>query len=163
MLLETEMEAFLHSGCALIVGLVRADGSPHATRGWGLTVLDGHTQGDGAARLRLLLDAGDTAALRQLATSCAIAITAADVRTLRSVQLKGRSLALEPVTDADRERYEDYADRFFADIEDSDRTPRRLLDRMRPIDVVPCIVEATELFDQTPGPSAGGRLDGGGA
>ena len=31
MLLEPEMEQFLHSGCALIIGLVATDGEPYAS------------------------------------------------------------------------------------------------------------------------------------
>lgn len=157
MLLGPDTEAFLHTGCALIVGLVSPDNEPHATRGWGLTVL--HDQQDDAPlRVRFLVDANNAVAVELLGSGCAVAVTAADVKTLRSLQMKGHALEVQPATDEDRAMWQHYSEQFFDDIEESDRTPRALLERFSPVDVVAGVAVIDELFDQTPGPGAGGRL-----
>jgi hypothetical protein len=143
---------FLEGGCALIVGTVLPDGEPHARRGWGLTVLSAETAN---GRLLLATEVTDPA---DLATGSAIAITAADVATLRSVQLKGRVLGTEAATDADRDRAGRFVDAFFNDIVETDGTPRAILDRLVPAEYSACLVQFDELYDQTPGPRAGGRL-----
>jgi hypothetical protein len=144
---------FLESGCALIVGTVNADGEPHANRGWGLTVLPG--DGD---HIRLLLDADDPRALADLTAAGAIAITGADVRTLQSVQLKGRFVGSEPADDDDRARVRRFCDGFFGDVVAVDGTPRELLERLVPDDYVACTIAIGEVYDQTPGPGAGAPL-----
>jgi hypothetical protein len=159
--IEPEMEAFLHSGCALVVGLASITGEPYAARGWGVTVLDG--AGDDAAplRLRLLLDSTEEAAAELIGPGCEVALTATDVRTVRSVQFKGRATGLVDVTEADQDRADAYCDDFFADVVTVDNTPRELVERMRPTRVMACTVELHELFDQTPGPGAGSCLRSG--
>jgi hypothetical protein len=144
-------KTFLEAGSALIIGTVGPDGAPFAGRGWGLDVLDGD-------RVRLLLDASDEGTIANVAAGRAIAVTAADVRTLRSMQLKGRALGLDETTAADRERWDRYREEFFTDILETDGTPRELTDRFAPDDVVACTIEVDELFDQTPGPGAGARI-----
>ncbi len=159
MLLDPEMEQFLHSGCALIIGIVSGDGEPFALRGWGLTVLGERApEPTSSLRVRVLVDSQDPTATDLLETGCSIAITAANVITLRSVQLKGRVVAVEATTDADRAKQDDYTEQFFGDIVRSEQTPRSLLEGFRPLDIAPCIVRVDELFDQTPGPDAGARI-----
>lgn len=152
-MLSPEIVTFLEGGCALIIGAVAPDGEPHATRGWGLTVLPG----DGS-RLRLLLPSDDDTAIELLAAGGRIAITGADVSTLRAMQLKGRSLGIEPATDADRARGREYTEAFFADIETADRYDRPQLHRFEPSGYVACLVVVDDLYDQTPGPGAGAAL-----
>lgn len=147
---------FLSGGCALIVGTVSGDGVPIATRAWGCSVLPGDD-----ATVRLLLASDDTTTLEHVAPGGRIAITAADVRTLRSLQLKGRAVRVEPVTDADGQRAHAYVDAFFTDIEETDGSPRSVLERLVPVGYVACIVAVEELFDQTPGPRAGRHVDSG--
>src|SRR5436190_23252791 len=60
--LGPETAAFLEHGCVLIVATVGPDGEPRASRGWGVTLLDGEP-----TRLRLLLDADDPIAIGHLA------------------------------------------------------------------------------------------------
>lgn len=143
---------FVEGGCALIVGTVAPDGLPHATRGWGLDVLDDR------GTVRLLLAADDEVTLQNLAAGGRIAITTADVPTLHSMQLKGRALGTEPATDADRARAGRFVDAFFHDITETEGVPRRLLERLLPEDYVACTVVVEELFNQTPGPAAGVRV-----
>src|SRR5690348_4732178 len=93
--LGPETTAFLEGGCALIVGSVGADGAPTAARGWGLTVLS-REEGE----CRLLLDAEETISVDKLLETRVIAVTAGDVPTLSTIQLKGRVERIEPATDA---------------------------------------------------------------
>ena len=153
---DPALVTFLESGCSTIVGTVGPDGEPHASRGWGISV-----GGGDETTVRLVVDAADTVGLRHLADRGAIALTGGDVRTLHSVQLKGRSLGVEPATDADRARARRYCDEFFADIAQTDGTERDLLERLVPADYAVCLVAVDEVFDQTPGPGAGAPLAAG--
>lgn len=151
-MLSAETKEFLESGCALIVATVSSVGEPFATRGWGLFVLDD------SGRVRILLDEADTTALRDLDDSGRVAITAAHVPTLHSVQMKGRFLHTEPADDRDHQKVVQYCDSFFTDIENTDGQPRRLLERLVPESFVACELVIDEFYDQTPGPGAGASL-----
>ncbi len=144
----------LEGGSALVVGSVGPDGMPRAVRGWGARVLDPPD------RLRLMLDAEEDATLAHLRDSGRIAVTGCDVPTLRSVQVKGRVELVEPPTALDLALQERCTDRFFRDVEDTDQTPRHLLDRMLPREFVACVVVIEDVFDQTPGPAAGASIVG---
>jgi hypothetical protein len=143
---------FFESGCALIVAVVTDDGAPHATRGWGLDIV-----GDG--RVRVLVDADEPVTLAGLADGRPVAITGSSVRTLRSLQLKGRAERLTQGTDADAARKARFCDAFWSDVEEIHGTPRYLLDRMTPPDVASVEVVVEQVFNQTPGPSAGCAVD----
>lgn len=149
---ETETRAFFESGCALLVGTVSADGEPHAGRAWGLDVVS-----EAPLRVRVLLDVEDVATVEHAAAGGAIAVTATSVRTLHSVQLKGRATSVE-VEAGDADRAARYIAEFFHDIQDTDGTASDLLDRFVPIGYVGCTVEVDERFDQTPGPAAGAAI-----
>jgi hypothetical protein len=152
--LDAATARFLEGGCALVVGTVSSGGEPYATRGWGLTVLS-----DGPATIRLLLASDDSAALHDLARGGRVAITAADVPTARSMQLKGRCRTVEPATDEDRARAHRYMDAFFADVTATDGVPRSIVQRVAPIDFSACTVVVEERYDQSPGPSAGAPME----
>jgi hypothetical protein len=152
---EPEMVTFLQSGCSALVGTVGPAGDPHAGRAWGIDVVDAE-----AGRLRLLIDADDELTVRHLADLGAVAVTAANVPTLRSVQLKGRSLGVEAATDADRRRARRYCDEFFTDIEQTDGTERSLPERLVPASYAVCEMQVDDVFDQTPGPGAGAPMTG---
>ena len=148
MVIDQALQAFLERGCAMVVGTVGPDGLPHAQRAWGCSVI-------GPATVRVLLDASDDVLATHLADRARIAITSADVRNLRSVQLKGRVTAVEEPTADDLDRCEAHNDELFTDIERTDFFPRQLTERMVPPGYVVALVEVDELFDQTPGPGAG--------
>src|SRR5215211_1996497 len=136
---------FLECAHSEIVGTVAADGEPYATRGWGLTVLPGNTE-----RARLLLASNDGPALEHLVDGGRIAVTAANVHTLQSRQLKGRCIAIEPATAGDAERAERFIDAFFAAVEATDGYDPRLLQRLVPPGYVACTLTIDEMYDQTP-------------
>ena len=151
----TDLVAFLESGCALIVATAGADGAPHASRGWGLDVLDPAT-----GRIRLLLGADDPVVLAHAAAGGGIAVTGADVLTLRSAQAKGRVVAVEPVTADDRARSQRYCTAYHDAVAIVDDIPRHLMQRMVPVEMVRCDVQVEAVFDQTPGPGAGSEIAG---
>jgi Pyridoxamine 5'-phosphate oxidase len=149
--LTPETVSFLEGGCSCAVATVDAANEPYGTRGWGVTFVAGDD-------VRLVLDAADRGAMEDLAATARIAVTAADVLTLRSIQFKGVARSVEPATDGDRERVARYCDAFFGNIVAIDGTPRTLLDRLVPTDFVACTVRVEELYDQTPGPAAGASM-----
>jgi hypothetical protein len=151
--LDGEITEFLHSGCALLVGTVDATGQPHAGRGLGLTVLDAR-----AGRVRLLADADDAPTIANLQPGALVAITAASVRTLRSFQMKGHVVLVEPADEADASKQAQYTDDFIRDIHETDGEPLELLRRWTDHPSVACVVDVDSSFDQTPGPSAGSQL-----
>ncbi len=152
---DPEMQGFLQSGCGLLVATVSADGEPHATRGWGLDVVELGPP----ALVRVLLDADDDRTLEHVAARGAVAITAANVLTLRSLQLKGRSQGLDAASLGDPERGDRYVRQFHADVEVTDRVPWETFERFFPASYVACVVSVEEMFDQTPGPGAGARTE----
>jgi len=150
--IDDGLRAFLERGCAHIVGTVGEDGAPHAQRAWGCTVVGGD-------RVRLLLDGGDPVLRRHLEAGGPIALTSADVRDLRTVQVKGRVLGIEDEPTAeDLARCDAHNEELFTDIEVTDHYPRDLVERMVPPRYVVAIASLEELYDQTPGPSAGSRV-----
>jgi hypothetical protein len=156
-LLDDATAAFLGTGCALLVGTALPDGEPVAARGFGCTTVE---VGPGRALLRVLLAADDPRGFEHACVGDRVAVTATSVVTLRSVQLKGRLRGIEAPTAADDAKAVAYLEAFFVDITCTDGTPRALLQRMVPAAYVAWLVEAQELFDQTPGPSAGAALSG---
>jgi hypothetical protein len=155
---DDETRSFLESGCGLIVGTVAADGAPHAARGWGLEVLEAGPP----ARCRLLLDSDDERSIAHVVEGGAISVTATDVMTLRSIQLKGRAIGPEVLTPEDVARGTRYVEAFFTDVHAVDDVPWELFERFMPHGYVVCAFEAHERYDQTPGPGAGARVEVGG-
>lgn len=149
---DPELTAFLESGCSTIVGFVTVTGEPFASRGWGTKVEPGTP-----VRIRLLVSAAAVRALG-LAPPFAIAVTGADVRTLRSVQLKGTATAIEQVDDDDLARSTRFCEAFFGDVADVDGIEPELMQRLVPADLLACTIEVAEAYDQTPGPAAGKPL-----
>jgi predicted pyridoxine 5'-phosphate oxidase superfamily flavin-nucleotide-binding protein len=151
-LIEPEVAALMESGCSLIVGTVDADGVPEATRGFGLRVV----RDEGTLRVVVAADASITQ--DNLHNVGRVAVTATDVATLRSTQVKGRTVSVHAVTDADRAVFARYHDEFFTALQETDGTPLDLVVRMLPADIAAFVMTVDEVFDQTPGPAAGARL-----
>jgi hypothetical protein len=151
--LAPETISLLEGGCGVIIGTVDADGAPHVSRGWGISVVSAEP-----AEVRLLLDAGDTVAALNLRSNGRVAVTGGDIRTLHSIQFKGEATAVAAATDDDRLRAAQYAHDFFGNINSVDGTPLDLLNGLEPDGFTACTVRIAELYDQTPGPGAGTRL-----
>ncbi len=147
-MIDEALTAFLERGCAMIVGTVSADGAPHAQRAWGCRVL-------GPTVVRLLIDERDQEIRSHLDAGGRIAVTAADVRTLQAVQIKGQVTEVACPTADDLERCDHHNDELLDDIEQTDFFPRQVTGRMVPPGYVVAVVTVDEVFDQTPGPGAG--------
>lgn len=147
-MIDSELAAFAADGRALIIGAVAPDGAPHATRGWGFVV-------DPDGTPVVLLDADDRGARACLEPGRPLAITAADVRTLQSVQFKGKALAVDPAGPDDLATASHYTERFFGAIVATDGMDPDVLRRIVPSRYVRCRFACDAVFDQTPGPGAG--------
>lgn len=147
-MVDVELAAFAAAGRALIVGAVETDGAPYATRGWGF-VLDP----DGSPVV--VIDADDERGRDALRPGGSIAVTAADVRTLRSIQFKGAVRSVHEATGPDTIVIEHYLHEFFTAISETDGVAIDVLRRVTPTRYLRCRFACQELFDQTPGPAAG--------
>lgn len=144
----------LEAGCALIIGTVDGKGMPHATRGWGLDVLD-----PAEGRVRIVLPGDDPVMLDNLHATSRLAVTGTNIPTLRSIQAKGHVLSVEDATGTDLRRAARFREAFFGDIERVDAVPRALSERLLPQSYLACVAVVDQLYDQTPGPKAGSRVN----
>ena len=136
----------------MVVGTVDGHGVPRGTRAWSAHVLD-----PVGRRVRVVLTADDRRIVDNLDRG-RVSFTASDVRTLRSVQMKGRVASVESPTPEDVERTRTQTDRFFDAVVETDGNPRHLLELMLPAEMVAIEVLVDEQYDQTPGPTAGSAL-----
>ena len=113
--------------------------------------------------MRLILAATAAPTIANLESTGVVAVTGTDVATFFSVQIKGRGVRVEPCTDDDRARSDDYIDGFFQAIHEADGTAVELLEVLRPRERFALVMTVEELFDQTPGPTAGRSLPSAGA
>ena len=148
----SELTTMIEAGAGLVVGTVDGNGAPRGIRAWGARVVDVERQ-----RIRIVLTADDRLVVDNLAGGKA-AFTAADVRTLRSVQLKGRVATVELPTPEDVELTRSQIDRFFEAVVETDRNSFRQLELMLPREMVAIELVVDEEYDQTPGPAAGTTL-----
>lgn len=158
-MVEPEARAILEGGCGLLVGLVRAGNRPYATRGWGFDLIEGD---DGSLGGRLLVQPTDLARLGLVPgdrPDAQVAVTAAEVHTLRSVQLKGILTSVEEADAVDVERMHRYCEEFFYAVRTADGFPEEVMERWRPTEVVRCHMLVREQYSQTPGPGAGAKLE----
>ena len=148
-MIRTEDAELLESPHSAVVGTVDPAGLPDASRAWGIWV------DREADRLRCLLPAGEERLLANLAADGRIAINLTHVADLRSVQVKGRALSVEPATEEDLRRHRAYWEAFLENVHRTDGTSRELLTRLTPAALVAVEVAVDSVFDQTPGPTAG--------
>jgi Pyridoxamine 5'-phosphate oxidase len=148
----SELMELVSAGASLVVGTVSADGEPRATRGWAVQVVDERTR-----RIRVVMGGDDQVSVENLKNG-RVALTGADVRTLRSVQLKGRVVSTAPATDEDVHLVADHSGAFFRAVHETDGMPIALLERLLPATVVAVEFEVEEMFDQSPGPGAGSEI-----
>jgi hypothetical protein len=145
---------FLHSGCALLVCTVGADPSPWASRAWGLTVVDAE-----AGRVRLLVEADDHITVANIRGGGSVAVTATNVMTFRSMQLKGRGLGIEQPTPEDGSKRDQYTRDFLHDVHAANGYPVDVMERWARRPIFASLVVVDSSYDQTPGPSAGLVID----
>lgn len=148
-MIGTDDAKWLEGGTSGVVGTVADDGVPDASRTWGQWTLASGT------RVRCLLPSTEETALRNLRGNGRVALNVTDVRTLKSIQVKGRATTVEAPTADDLALHERYVAEFFAIVHETDGTPLELLRNMLPAELTAAELVVEEVFDQTPGPGAG--------
>lgn len=151
-------EQLFDVGSALIVATVAADGEPRACRASAWSLVDRAT-----ARVRVAVSADDPVTVANLEPGAPVAVTGADVATLRSIQLKGHVATVEEPGVADLDLVDRHNQELVAQIELTDEHPREIVLRFMPSTVLMVELLVDEAFDQTPGPGAGSTLRGGAA
>ena len=144
-----ELAALNDGGCGFVVGTVAADGTPRAARAWGAEVVGGSDD-----RIRFVVSADDPVVVENLRNEF-VCLNGAHVMTFRSVQWKGRIVAVEPPTADDRASAEAHTGRFYDAVAEIDQISLELLDRLRPHATLTVEMVVEEVYDQTPGPRAG--------
>jgi hypothetical protein len=147
--IHPDVAKMLESGVSLVVGTVDGGGLPDAPRAWGAWVLHG------PERVRFLLPDLAARTIANLAGGGLVAVTASHVVTHRSVQLKGAAAIVEPATRDDLDLGSRYKQEFFDVVSETDAIDRPLMERMAPTGFVAVEFTVSDVFDQTPGPTAG--------
>lgn len=128
------------------------DLTPEAFRVWGAYMV-----GDCQLRALISSDAGQT--LKSLRSRSPMCFTFCDPGTFRSVQVKGSAIGgAEPPGPVDLAGMRRYSDVFGAAVAERG-VPSALFESTRPIAVFAVVIQIDEIYDQTPGPMAGSRLD----
>lgn len=143
------LSCLLDDGVGLLIGTADAGGLPRAGRAWGVRMDDD--------LLRVVIGADDPGLVANLEQGC-VAVTGADVRRLRSAQLKGRVVAVVEPDEADLAASDEQTAAFLTAIFDTDGTEYELTSRMLPRRMLTVLVAVDEGFDQTPGPAAGAPI-----
>ena len=151
--LDPEVVAFIQGGVAVGVASRDDDLKPEFARGWGPEV-----SADGRS-LRLCVTAPEGSPMRaNLERNGALAVGFSPPTIARAVQVKGVATMVSEPEAADLERVERHLRSFVAETEQigaSAELSRRMLVRTG---LVAVQFSIDEVFDQTPGPTAGRRL-----
>lgn len=142
--------SLVDKGVGLLLGTVDEQNVPRGTRAWGVRVV-------GERTIRATFSADDDMIVAN-ASNGWVAITGADVRELRSAQLKGRALRVVEPDDDDLDVAAAHTELFLHAIHETDLHGLELLQRFLPVRMLSVDIEVSDMFDQTPGPSAGAHL-----
>ena len=152
MVIDDRARELLLAGVATVVATRDGRMRPSLQRGWALMVSE-----DGREVTVCVSAAPGSRTRENLERNGAVAVTCSRPTTYRTVQVKGRVVAIGEVSPEQRAGAEAHADAFSREVQElglpSD-TGRRLLDS----DLVAVTIAVDELYDQTPGPKAGSRL-----
>jgi hypothetical protein len=152
LLIDEDLRSLIEAGPAIAVGTRSASLQPHAVRGWGARVAaDGRT-------VDVFVDkpgAEDTIA--DIRDNARVAVTFVYIATLRSVQLKGRCVDLgEP--EPDDWAWVDKHRAAFTEACEAILFPGNAARHLWSMQVYRIRFVVEEIYDQTPGPSAGRSL-----
>jgi len=154
-LLVPELVAFIHGGVAMFVGSSSGALEPAVTRAFAPRVASDRRTMDifvGQAQSGVLL--------ANVIPGRPMAVTLSSPVDYRGIQLKGVSAGWRAAVADDADWVDEYWRRFSVNAEQSGMAPG-LAARLRCHDLVRVTLAPKELFRQTPGPGAGGALDGG--
>jgi hypothetical protein len=146
-LIDDDLVAFLRGPTSAFLGSADAMGTPDATRIVGMTAI-------GEARLRILISAQAETARRNAVVGARVAVLVTDITSYRSVQWKGRVVAVEARSPGDTVLIDQHISAFRGSSEKVGISAAEVW-KLFAIDGVPLTVEVEESWDQTPGPHAG--------
>ena len=150
--IDDELVRFFHGPVSIILGSVDQLHVPDATRVAGLVALD-------ARRVRVLVSTEARAARANAAPGAAVALLVTDITDYRSIQLKGHiAIGCEERTAGDIALVHRHVDAFRRSSAQVGIDPDMAL-TLVPADVVALVLDLDEMFDQTPGPGAGRRIE----
>lgn len=136
------------------------------TRGAALVPSCVHAVGiafDGPGRMTVFIpEAAGAESLENIAENGAVAVVFEKPMTHRTVQVKGRCVAMRPAGETDRPAVDGWAERFAEDVI-AVGAPIPHARRLRRWPSRAVTLEVTDVFEQTPGPHAGERLSRGDA
>ena len=151
-MLDAEVVRFLTGPVSAMLGTSDALAVPDVTRVAGVVAVDDH-------HLRVLIAAAAGTARANAVVGARAAVIATDITTYRSLQWKGRVVAAGGErTPGDLAVLHRHVDTFVGASHRVGIAPE-LADRFFPLEVVPIVVAVDELYDQTPGPGAGRRIE----
>lgn len=151
--LSPELIAFLHGGVAASVATRDAENRPSATRGWGPLVAE-----DGWSLTLCVVAPPGSATRANPEQNGAIAVGFSPPTIARAVQVKGFAVGMGEAEREDLERAARHFEAFLAEVETIGfalELARQIYDEA---DLVSVRMSIEEVFDQTPGPTAGRRL-----
>ena len=150
--LPDELVALVQGGVSLLTGTCSPDLVPECVRGAGVRVWPG------ACRLTVLMPkATGEIAIANLRANGRLAVTMSQVETHRTVQVKGRTLAIRDGDEADRELSTRYGAAFRASLSWVG-IPEGITRGLTLWPVWAIDLEIEHVFAQTPGPVAGVKM-----
>lgn len=149
---RADLVAFLDTGVAMLGASADASAVPEAFRVWGATV-------DDRGRLRALVSSHSARTFHNLHRGTPLSLLFTDVTTFESVQVKGAVVGdTAPPGPEEIALMERYDQTFGAALQQIGH-PLALLETLRPRSVFAVTVEIEQLYDQTPGPTAGRPIE----
>jgi hypothetical protein len=151
-MIDPDLAAFLEEGLAIHIGTRDADLEPNGTRATAIK-----SEQDGRHVTVYVPTIAEARVLPNLEANGQGAVVLVRVRDERSCQIKGKFVESWVASEPERTFVMDQWDRFVQNIEQIG-LPRAVTGQWT---MWPCLavrLQVTELFDQTPGPQAGGKL-----
>jgi Pyridoxamine 5'-phosphate oxidase len=150
--IDEALRSFLEPNLVISLGTCAADLTPSGVRAWGPSVSE-----DGSS-VQLFIDRPSAApAIANLRDNGRVAACFTDVTSLRSVQLKGRCVELGDPQPEDWLQIERHRDAFAKSCEVIGY-PKHVARNIWSMQVVKVRFIVDQVFNQTPGPGAGGSL-----
>ena len=150
--IDDELAAFVQRGVSAMLATVDDTSFPDATRVNGVAALDDR-------RLRILVAADATAARANAVDGARVAVLVTELVSYRSIQFKGVVLDAAPArTPGDLGLADHHLASFVAAAPHVGIEPAKAA-QFFATELVPIVVGVESLFDQTPGPGAGRRIE----
>jgi hypothetical protein len=153
-LITAELAAFLEGPNSMMVATRDADFVPEIAR---VVFLRCAPEGD---RIAIAIRAAEARTLENARANGRIAVSAERMASHKTMQVKGRMVGVRPLRDDERPDVERAFEAFVRSAEEVGM-PRRVIERVARWPLVELEIAVEELYDQSPGPGAGARLAGG--